>query len=93
MWDGHSHPETFAAALVHGHDHPEGTPPHTHDLTPAPSARQDPPRSVQSPAFSPLRLGPPAQLALATAPLRGRPPAGPSGCGPPRLALLCSLLI
>jgi hypothetical protein len=95
--DGHGHPgegTALAEALVHGHDHPEGTPPHEHDLAPAPRLRQDSPRQLQSAASSsPLVLPPAARVALSPATLGGRVPGAASGCGPPRLQLLCSLLI
>lgn len=94
--DGHGHPGEgagLAEALVHGHDHPEGTPPHEHDLAPAPRLRQDPPRQLQSAASAPLTLDPATHRAAAAAALRGYAALAPSGCGPPRLQLLCSLLI
>lgn len=80
-----------ARVLVHGHEHPEGVPDHEHDLVPSPPLRQDPPRELQAPDVASLEAPAPARLQLAgDRPWRR---VGLSGSSPPRLHLLCTLLI
>ncbi|MES1241229.1 MAG: hypothetical protein ABUT39_06375 [Acidobacteriota bacterium] len=79
----------LAEVLVHGHEHPEGTPEHEHSVVPSPSIRQDAPASA--PASEAALLESPA-CEISGTPSGWQPPrlAGPS---PPRLHLLCTLLI
>lgn len=90
---GHGHEADsargLAEVLVHGHEHPEGTPDHEHTLLPAPAIRQDDLKSAPVSGVTPLES--PAYAVSGTA-FGWQPPrlAGPS---PPRLHLLCTLLI
>lgn len=81
-----------AQALVHGHEHPEGVPDHEHDLLPSPPLRPDPPRDLPAPGIASLEAPDTVHVQLASDhPWRGR--IGHSGSSPPRLHLLCILLI
>jgi len=93
----HEHAEEHAAglaeALVHGHEHEDGVPDHEHRLLPSPSVRPDPPREVQVPAVVFLAAAPDAER-LAPSSLRsGSSRTELTGSSPPRLHLLCTLLI
>lgn len=82
----------FAEILVHGHEHAEGVPDHEHDFLPSPTVRPDPPRDCQAPAVAALETPEPKHFLL----YRARPWPGdirPCGSSPPRLHLLCTLLI
>jgi hypothetical protein len=83
------HARELAEVLVHGHEHPEGTPDHEHSVLPSPSIRQDAPASAPVSEAAPLES--PA-CALSGTASGWQPPrlAGPSS---PRLHLLCTLLI
>jgi hypothetical protein len=81
----------LAEVLVHGHEHQEGTPEHAHGLLPSPAIRQDAPGSAQVPGIL---------LETRTGETRSLSAASPAwqlprlhGPGPPRLRLLCALLI
>lgn len=99
VFEHHGHgrqPEDWAGlaeVLVHGHDHEEGVPPHEHHVVPLPPVRPDAPPDLQVPAFAALEAAPePAPVLVSDAPPwhQGRRLSGPS---PPRLHLLCALLI
>ena len=75
--------------LVHGHEHPEGTPEHEHSLLPPPPIRQDAPAS--SPVSEAAALESPACEISGTA--SGWQPPRLAGPSPPLLYLLCTLLI
>ncbi len=88
------HVAGLAQALSHGHQHEEGVPGHDHRLVSAPSTQPEPPRAIHT------------SLALLVSPgLQGLEPSAPlllregfdtgvqPGSGPPRLQLLCTLLI
>jgi hypothetical protein len=82
-----------AQSLLHGHGHPEGEPEHEHDLLPSPPARPDP---QPAPRVVGTQIG--RGEGLHGSPLavhfQGRRPAEPPGSSPPpRLQLLCTLLI
>ena len=81
-----------AMALVHGHEHGEGVPDHEHHLLPSPPFRPDPPRDLQAPAIASLAT-PEAGHLRSPAPGLWRDRTGLSGSSPPRLHLLCTLLI
>lgn len=94
--DAHGHgPELsgLAASLVHGHQHAEGFPEHEHRLLLSPAFRPDPPRDLIAPVAV-LPASPDAgvlpSFAGATAWQPGIRLFDP---GPPRLHLLCALLI
>ena len=82
----------LAEALVHGHEHEEGVPDHEHRLLPSPTLRPDPPQDLDAPATAFLESTDAGRLARS-----GEAPWQPdtrlSGSGPPRLHLLCTLLI
>lgn len=85
-WTGHSQ------VLAHGHEHPEGVPDHEHNLVPSPPLRPEPPRDLPAPGIASLESPGEGLLLLSKArPWPGR--IGLSGSGPPRLHLLCTLLI
>ena len=82
----------LAKILVHGHEHAEGVPDHEHDLLPSPTSRPDAPRDL--PALDSASLEAPDTVDLqpaGTHPARER--IGYPGSSPPRLHLLCTLLI
>jgi hypothetical protein len=81
----------WAEVLVHGHEHQEGTPDHEHSLLPSPAIRQDAPTSAQVAGFILETRADETRLLSAASPV-WQPPRldGPS---PPRLHLLCTLLI
>ncbi|HYO11923.1 MAG TPA: hypothetical protein VE685_01865 [Thermoanaerobaculia bacterium] len=83
----------LAKALVHGHQHSEGVPDHEHHLLPSPPLRQDPPRDLQAPGGMAFLEAPDTGHLLLSAahPLGER--TTHSGSSPPRLHLLCVLLI
>lgn len=78
---GHGHDadsdRELAEVLVHGHEHPEGTPDHENSVLPSPAVRQDAPASA--PVSEAALLESPARLRLATpAARRPQPAASPS---------------
>ena len=79
----------LAEVLVHGHEHQEGTPDHEHSVLPSPAIRQDVPASV--PESEAALLESPACEISGTA--SGWQPPRLAGPSPPRLHLLCTLLI
>lgn len=82
----------LAKALVHGHEHGERIPDHEHYLRPSLPLRSDPPQDLQAPAMSSLAAPEPGHVPLSSA--RGwRGETRLSGSSPPRLHLLCTLLI
>jgi hypothetical protein len=87
------HAAGLAIALVHGHEHEDGIPDHEHRLLSAPPLRPEPPRELQIPAAASLAAAPDLEaLALSGPQLESRRTAL-SGSSPPRLHLLCTLLI
>ncbi|MFP5286186.1 MAG: hypothetical protein ACLGI9_10655 [Thermoanaerobaculia bacterium] len=91
---GHAgeHAAGLAMALVHGHEHEDGVPDHEHRLLPAPSLRPDPPRELQTAALASLEM-PGAERLTLSGLLPGSSRTALSGPSPPRLHLLCTLLI
>lgn len=89
---GEDHGADLAQALVHGHSHEEGVPDHEHRLLAAPSLRPDPQQELQAPAIASLEA-PAVELLALSDPQRGSAATGSSGSSPPRLHLLCTLLI
>lgn len=92
--DGHG-PELsgLAASLVHGHQHAEGFPEHEHRLLLSPTFRPDPPRDLAAPVAV-LPASPDAGVLPAFAgALPWQSGVQLYGPGPPRLHLLCTLLI
>jgi len=91
---GHGHDadssRELAEVLVHGHEHQEGTPEHEHSLLPSPAVRQDAPESAQVPDILETRTGQTLSLSAASPAWQLPRLDGPS---PPRLHLLCTLLI
>lgn len=92
---GHGHEadsaQGLAGVLVHGHEHQEGTPDHEHSLVPSPAIRQDAPGSAQVPGVTlEARAGESRSLSTASQAWQLPRIDGPS---PPRLHLLCTLLI
>ena len=87
----HAEWSELAEALVHGHEHGEGVPDHEHHLLPSPTLRPDPPRDLQAPGIAALEAPKAGQLLPSAHPWRDeiRPPSA----SPPRLYLLCTLLI
>ena len=79
----------LAEVLVHGHEHPEGTPEHEHSVLPSPPIRQDAPASA--PVAEAVPLESPACEISGTA--SGWQPPRLAGPSPPLLHLLCTLLI
>lgn len=83
-----------ADALLHGHGHPDGVPEHEHRLLSSPPFRHDPQsiaRAGPAAALSVFASGPPSVM---PGPSRSLRPAEPPGSSPPpRLELLCTLLI
>jgi len=90
---GHSSEwSALAESLVHGHEHGEDVPDHEHRLLPSPTFRPVPPRDLQAPAIAVLETPEAEGSPLSKARLwPGR--IGFSSSSPPRLHLLCSLLI
>lgn len=90
---GHGHhadgDRELAEVLVHGHEHPEGTPDHEHSVLPSPAIRQDGPASAPVSEAAPLER--PACALSGTA--SGWQPPRLAGPSPPLLHLLCTLLI
>lgn len=78
----------LAEILVHGHEHPEGTPEHEHSILPSPPIRQDAPASAP---VAEVPLESPACEISGTA--SGWQPPRLAGPSPPLLHLLCTLLI
>lgn len=82
----------LAEVLVHGHEHADGVPDHEHRFLPSPTFRPDPPQDLDVPATAALESLEGGQL-----PFSGAPPwrsaTSLCGSGPPRLHLLCTLLI
>jgi hypothetical protein len=85
-WPGLAH------ALMHGHEHEEGVPEHEHHLLPSPPVRPDAPRDLQAPALAYLEVMDAGHLLLSSSPQRWEE-TRLSGSSPPRLHLLCTLLI
>ena len=91
--DGHEADSAreLAEVLVHGHEHREGTPEHAHSLLPSPAIRQDAPGSAPVPGVVLEARTGEARSLSAPSPAWQLPRLdGPS---PPRLHLLCTLLI
>lgn len=90
---GHGHhadsDRELAEVLVHGHEHPEGTPEHEHSVLPSPPIRQDAPASA--PVSEAALLESPAREISGTS--SGWQPPRLAGPSPPLLHLLCTLLI
>jgi hypothetical protein len=90
---GHGHDadsdRKLAEVLVHGHEHPEGTPDHEHSVLPSPAIRQDAPTSA--PVSEAAALESLACEISGTA--SGWQPPRLAGPSPPRLHLLRTLLI
>lgn len=82
----------LAKALVHGHHHPEEVPGHEHHLLPSTPLRPDPPRDLQAPAIASRPAQDPERVLLSSA-SQWRGETRLSGSSPPRLHLLCTLLI
>ena len=80
-------------ALVHGHEHEDGVPDHEHRLLPAPPFRPDPPREIQVPAVASLAAVPDLEAFALSGPQPEPSRTAFSGSSPPRLHLLCTLLI
>lgn len=90
---GHGHAEDAAEALVHGHEHADGTPEHDHPCLPSLSLRPEPPPpDLQAPALAALQAPVPDGFPLSGA-RRWRDWLQPPSSSPPRLHLLCTLLI
>ncbi|HYN20561.1 MAG TPA: hypothetical protein VE078_06350 [Thermoanaerobaculia bacterium] len=93
---GHAHHDhglsDLAEILVHGHEHREGVPDHQHNFLPSPPVRPVLPLDLQTPGIASLQT-----LDTATVLLPGvqawSGEIGLSGSSPPRLHLLCTLLI
>ncbi len=89
------HVAGLAQALIHGHEHGEGVPEHEHRLLSAPSMQSIPPRDLQ--ALTAVFLASLSVESLVPPGLRpswqGADSTGFPGSGPPRLQLLCTLLI
>lgn len=82
----------LAQALVHGHEHADGTPEHEHRILPSTYLRPEPPpRDLQAPVLAALQAPVADGLPLANA--RRRDGLRPPGSSPPPLQLLCTLLI
>jgi hypothetical protein len=83
----------LARLLVHGHGHAQEVPDHDHHLLPSPPLRPLAPPDLQAPV--PAFRAAPERDPLPSSDGRpwawGRPE--PSGSSPPRLHLLCALLI
>ena len=82
----------LAESLVHGHEHGEDVPDHEHHILPSPIFRPDPPQDLQAPAIASLEAPEAEHLLLSSAHLR-RDRIELSSSSPPRLHLLCTLLI
>jgi hypothetical protein len=82
----------LAKSLVHGHQHGEDVPDHEHHLLPSPTFRPDPPQDLQAPAITSLEIPAPEHLLFSSA-FRWQEGIGLSSSSPPRLHLLCTLLI
>jgi len=83
-----------AKVLVHGHEHEEGVPEHEHHLLPSPLLRPDAPRDFQAPAAAAASLGVmDAGHLLLSGTRLWEERTRLSGASPPRLHLLCTLLI
>lgn len=82
----------LAESLVHGHEHGEDVPDHEHHLVPSPVFRPDPPQDLQTPATASLKAPEVEDVPLASARL-WRDRTESSSSSPPRLHLLCTLLI
>lgn len=82
----------LAESLVHGHEHGEDVPDHEHHLLPSPIFRPDPSQDLQAPAIASLKAPEVEDVPLSSARLwRDRTESASSS--PPRLHLLCTLLI
>lgn len=82
----------LAAFLIHGHEHAGGVPDHEHHLLASPTFRPDPPQDFNAPAFASLAAPDAGRLSLAGAASR-QCGTRLDGSVPPRLRLLCTLLI
>ncbi len=90
----HEHGEeavNYAKAMVHGHEHGEETPDHEHYLRPSPPLRPDVQPVLQAPAAVISPMAPEPVLLPNSDSWRGE--ARLAGASPPRLHLLCTLLI
>lgn len=85
------HTAGLAEALIHGHGHEEGVPDHAHRLVPSPTFRPDPPQDLVT-ATASLESPQAGQPALSGA-ASWQSGTCLSGSSPPRLHLLCTLLI
>jgi hypothetical protein len=84
----------LAKSLVHGHEHGEDVPDHEHHLLPSPVYRPDPPQDLQAPAPTIASLEAPAPRHLLFSGVRRwQDRIELSSTSPPRLHLLCTLLI
>jgi hypothetical protein len=83
----------LARSLVHGHEHAGDVPDHEHHVLPSPAFRLDPPQDLQAPAIASLATTPQAEHLPLSSARRWKDRSGPSSPGPPRLHLLCTLLI
>jgi hypothetical protein len=92
----HEHAEEHwfehAQALIHGHEHGEDVPDHEHHILPSPVYRPDPPQDLQAPAIASLKAPEAENVPLSSA-RWWRDRTGSSSLSPPRLHLLCTLLI
>jgi hypothetical protein len=90
--DAHPGWDDLLTVLVHGHQHRAGTPDHEHDLLPSTEGAQKRSRDLSSPG-----IASPESFPAISAALPRRAPAvaalARSGSSPPRLHLLCTLLI
>lgn len=82
----------LAKSLTHGHEHGEEVADHEHHLVPSPTFRPDPPQDLQAPAIASLKAPEAVDVPLISARLR-RDRTESSSSSPPRLHLLCTLLI
>ena len=83
--------EAAVQALLHGHAHPQGVPRHDHELVRVDLARHDPAPEVQ--AAAPATLPDPLPAPRTAAAWWAHPSDPPGADPPPRLHLLCALLI
>ncbi|HKI04927.1 MAG TPA: hypothetical protein VKK31_23310 [Thermoanaerobaculia bacterium] len=82
----------LAQVLTHGHGHSEQVPEHEHHVRPSPPLRADAPREIQAPGVASLEAPNSGYLLpSSTRPWQGETRL--SGSSPPRLQLLCTLLI
>jgi hypothetical protein len=82
----------LAKSLVHGHEHDEDVPDHEHHLVPSAAFQPDSPHDLQVPAIASLATPEAGSFPL-SAGRRYQEGTGLSSSSPPRLHLLCTLLI